>query len=380
VDTGEIDQNEGTLFRNPHWLRGLDAEPIEYLPDEIEPVVAVPYDVRQYRTVPDKIRWEIIDAPKPRGFHSYVRLFTHQLGWYRVVRRLIRQHRPDLLHLNTAFMGCFGGAMAAQRAGVPVVAHARGFVYWSRLARKVVRFFDYHIAVSRAVAENLLSRGVSPERCKVIYNPIVPPCELPGKRVLGDVPRLGMLGMLQEWKGQHVFVEALSLLKRRGMVFHASIAGTEPFGARGYEQRLRQMVRDFGLEEMVSFVGFVSKPYDYLTQLDVAVHASIEPEPLGRVVVEAMLVGTAVVATNGGGIPELVEHEKTGLLVPMGNPNAMAHAIGRLLQDEELRQRLAQAAQQRAREMFDPAKHAREVMGVYVKLLKGKKYGTTWLS
>jgi len=66
--------------------------------------------------------------------------------------------------------------------------------------------------------------------------------------------------------------------------------------------------------------------------------------------------------------------------VPMGNPNAMAHAIGRLLQDEELRQRLAQAAQQRAREMFDPAKHAREVMRVYVKLLKGKKYGTTWLS
>jgi glycosyltransferase involved in cell wall biosynthesis len=174
-----------------------------------------------------------------------------------------------------------------------------------------------------------------------------------------------MLGMLQEWKGQHVFVEALSWLKRRGMVFHASIAGTEPFGARGYEQRLRQMVRDFGLDDTVSFVGFVSKPHDYLAQLDVAVHASIEPEPLGRVVVEAMLVGTAVVATDGGGIPEFVEHEKTGLLVPMGDANAMAHAIGRLLQDEELRQRLAQAAQPRAREMFDPAKHAREVQRVY---------------
>jgi glycosyltransferase involved in cell wall biosynthesis len=340
-------------------------ELIEYLPEEVAPVVAVPYDVRQYRTVPEKIRWEIIVAPQPRGFHGYIRLFTHQLGWYRVVRRLIRQHRPDLLHLNTAFMGCFGGAMAAQRAGVPVVAHARGFVYSRRLAKRVVRYFDYHIAISRAVAENLLYHGVSPERCEVIYNPIVPPCELPGKRVLGDVPRLGMLAMLQEWKGQHVFVEAVSLLKRRGMVFHASIAGTEPFGARGYEQRLRQMVRDFGLDDTVSFVGFVSKPHDYLAQLDVAVHASIEPEPLGRVVVEAMLVGTAVVATDGGGIPEFVEHEKTGLLVPMGDANAMAHAIGRLLQDEELRQRLAQAAQPRAREMFDPAKHAREVQRVY---------------
>jgi len=64
-----------------------------------------------------------------------------------------------------------------------------------------------------------------------------------------------------------------------------------------------------------------------------------------------------------------VEHEKTGLLVPMGNPNAMAHAIGRLLQDGELRRRLATAAQRRAREMFDPAKHAREVQRVYRKIV-----------
>jgi glycosyltransferase involved in cell wall biosynthesis len=344
-------------------------ELMEYLPDEFEPVVAVPYDVRQYRTVPDKIRWEIIDAPKPRGFHGYVRLLTHQLGWYRVVRQLMRQHRPDLVHLNNVFLGCFGGAIAAQRAGVPVVAHARGFVYSRRLAKRVVQYFDYHIAISRAVGENLLYHGVAPERCEVIYDPIVPPCELPVKRVLGNVPMLGMIGMLQEWKGQHVFVKALSLLKQRGLNFHASIAGTEPFGARGYEQRLRQMVRDFGLDDTVSFVGFVSKPYDYLAQLDVAVHASIEPEPLGRVVVEAMLVGTAVVATNGGGIPEFVEHEQTGLLVPMGDAVGMAQAIGRLLQDGELRQRLATAAQQRAREMFDPAKHAREVERVYQKLV-----------
>ena len=343
-------------------------ELIEYLPDEIEPVVAVPYDVGRYRQVPEKIRWEIIDAPKPKGFHGYVRLFTHQLGWYRVVRQLIRQHRPDLLHLNNVFFGCFGGAMAAQGAGVPVVAHARGFVSSRRLAKRVVRYFDYHIAISRAVSENLLAHGVAPNRCGVIYDPIVPPCELAGKRVLEEVPRIGMIGMLQEWKGQHVFVEALNLLKRRGMVFHASIAGTEPFGARGYEQRLRQMVKDFGLEEMLSFKGFVSKPYDYLAQLDVAVHASIEPEPLGRVVVEAMLVGTAVVAADGGGIPEFVEHEQTGLLVPMGDAGSMAQAIARLVRDPELRQRLAHAAQRRAREMFDPAKHASKVVRVYQKL------------
>lgn len=185
------------------------------------------------------------------------------------------------------------------------------------------------------------------------------------------IPRVGMLGMLQEWKGQHVFVEALSLLRRQGVDFRASIAGSEPFGARGYEQRLRQMVEDLDLGERVSLVGFVRDPYEYLSGLDVAVHAFIEPEPLGRVVVEAMLVGAAVVATDGGGVPEFVEHENTGLLVPMQDASAMAQAIGRLLQDGELRRRLASAAQQRAREMFDPARHALDVGMVYRKLMSG---------
>jgi len=99
------------------------------------------------------------------------------------------------------------------------------------------------------------------------------------------------------------------------------------------------------------------------------VHASVEPEPLGRVAIEAMLVGTVVVATDGGGIPEFVKHEQTGLLVPMGDAQAMADAIERLLTDEPLRRRLAEAGRTLAREMFDPQKHAREVMGVYRKVL-----------
>ncbi len=73
---------------------------IAYLPAEVETVVAVPYDPRQYRQVPERVQLEIIRAPQPRGFHGYIRLLTHQLGWYRVVTQLIRKHQPDLLHLN----------------------------------------------------------------------------------------------------------------------------------------------------------------------------------------------------------------------------------------------------------------------------------------
>lgn len=68
-------------------------------------------------------------------------------------------------------------------------------------------------------------------------------------------------------------------------------------------------------------------------------------------------------------MPDLVKHEETGLLVPMGDAQAMADAIERLLTDEPLRLRLAEAGRTLAREMFDPVKHAREVMGVYQKML-----------
>ncbi|MGC8783088.1 MAG: hypothetical protein ACP5RN_01680, partial [Armatimonadota bacterium] len=86
-------------------------ELIIYLPPEVQAVVAVPYDLRRYRQVPERVRLDIIRAPQPWGFHGYIRLFTHQLGWYRVVTQLIRKHQPDLVHLNSLFFDCFGGAI-----------------------------------------------------------------------------------------------------------------------------------------------------------------------------------------------------------------------------------------------------------------------------
>lgn len=344
-------------------------ELIEYLPPEVETVVAVPYEPRQYRGVPERIELEFVQSPRLRGFHGYVRLLTQQFGWYRVVKRLLRAHRPDLLHLNNLFFGCFGGAIAAKQRGIAVISHARGFLVSRHLARRVIRFIDHHIAVSRAVARHLIEHGAPDEKVGVIYDPIISPDDLVPVREPDGIVRIGMLGMLQRWKGQHVFVEALHHLAVRQVGFRAFIAGTEPFGARGYEQLLRDMVQRYGLENNLQFLGFVANPFEFLRRMDIVVHASIEPEPLARVAPEAMLSGAAVIATNGGGMPDLVEHERTGLLVPMGDAEAMADAIERLLRNKDLRQRLAEAGRQRAREMFDPHKHAREVMGVYGKVL-----------
>lgn len=343
-------------------------ELIEYLPPEVETIVAVPYDPRKYRRVPEKVRVEIIQPPRARGGHGYIRLFTQQMGWYRVVNALLRRYRPDVVHFNNHFMGVFGGAIAARQRGAATVSHTRTFTVSRRLGRRVNRFYDAHLAISRAVAYNLREQGVPDDRCHLVYDPVVAP-ENVRRGSVSRIPQVGILGMLQPWKGQHVFLHAVHRLHQKGMNFRAVVAGEEPFGPAGYKQQLQQVAQEYGITSLVEFSGFVKDPYSLLASWDIAVHASVEPEPLGRVAIEAMLMGTPVVATDGGGIPEFVEHERTGLLVPMGDAEAMAEAIGRLLCDADLRQRLAEAGRQRAREMFDPHRHAREVMRVYEKVL-----------
>lgn len=345
-------------------------ELIEYLPPEVETVVAVPYDPRQYRRVPDRVQLELIQPPQARGFHGYIRLLTQQIGWYRVVRALLCRYRPDVVHFNNHFIGVFGGAIAAQREKVATVSHVRTFTISRHLGRRVNRLYDAHLAISRAVACNLKDQGVPDDKCYVIYDPVVPPDNIHKDESPSRCPKVGILGMLQPWKGQHVFLQGVHLLHERGVCFHAVVAGEEPFGSKGYKTYLQRLIQDYGISSVVNLCGFVADPYPLLADWDVAVHASIEPEPLGRVAIEAMLVGTPVVATDGGGIPEFVEHERTGLLVPMGDAEAMGQAIERLLRDAGLRQRLAEAGRLRAREMFDPHKHAREVMRVYQKVLE----------
>ncbi len=343
-------------------------ELVTYLDKSIEPVIACSYDVEKYRPLPERVRLVRFHPPKAWGVHGYMRLLTHQVGWYRVVGGLLREVRPDLLHFNNVFFGTFGGAIVAKQRGLPVVAHARGFVQSRKLAHRVIHYFDHHITVSKAVADNLIAHGVPEQRVSVVYDPAVVPAI--GKSLTRSESPIcvGMAAMLQEWKGQHVFIDALHGLEKRGVEYRAIIAGSEPFGARGYEQRLRQMVADYGIAHKVEFTGFVSDPFSIYALLHVNVHASVEPEPLARAAIEAMLCGIATIATNGGGMPELVEDNVTGLLVPMGDAKAMADALERLIKDEVLRQRLAEAGQRRAREMFNPVKHAREVERVYGRL------------
>src|SRR5262249_61008547 len=122
-----------------------------------------------------------------------------------------------------------------------------------------------------------------------------------------------------------------------------------------YDQEVRQLVKQLGMEPVVEFTGFCADVQAVIAGLDLVVHASTIGEPFGQVIIEGMAAGKPIVATNGGGVPEIVEDGKTGLLVPMGNAPAMADAICAILADPERARSMGVRGRERVENHFTPA-------------------------
>ena len=163
---------------------------------------------------------------------------------------------------------------------------------------------------------------------------------------------VGVVGRLQPWKGQDRLLHAVALLRERGHKVHALVVGGDAFNlAPAYERSLVELVRDLALSKDVTFTGHVRDVEEYIQAMDLLVNASVG-EPFGIVLLEAMALGVPVVAVASGGPTEIVEHERTGLLVETGDPVELAGAIERLVEDEALRRRLGGAGRARFRDSF----------------------------
>ena len=189
----------------------------------------------------------------------------------------------------------------------------------------------------------------------------IPPIALRAKLMLPPAgPLVGIVGRLQRWKGMHVFLDAVAILRRARPDLHAVIVGgpheTEP----GYGDELRTQARVLGLGAAVTFAGFQSNATEWMQAMDVVVHAA-DDEPFGIVVIEAMALGKPVVAGSGGGPAEIVTHGRDGLLAPYGDAAALAAAIEQYLADPGFGARAGAAARARAQQFSDVA-YARNVV------------------
>jgi glycosyltransferase involved in cell wall biosynthesis len=298
----------------------------------------------------------------------------------RRLQELIESVHPDLVHLNDVVCVSRAGILAAKRRRVPAICHLRAMAWRNHLDRRISRSLRGYICISEAVQRYQRKLGGRTEPSWVVYNGLdlseyedtllraiarrgLDLSLAPEDRIVGCV------GRLVEWKGQHIFLQALGRLAPRYPRLRGLVVGAPESHSEAYAQELRDLTERLGLTERVIFTGFRQDVPRLLSGMDVMVHASTAPEPFGRVLIEAMAAGTTVVGTRAGAVPEIIEDQVTGLLVTPGDADAMAEAIAYALDHPQERDRWQRAARQAVSERFDVRRYVEGVERVYEALL-----------
>ena len=289
--------------------------------------------------------------------------------------RLIKQLNPDIVHAHDPHgvaMAALALSMSTQLAKPPLVAsrrvdfHLRG----SSLSRWKYRQVDCFICASEAIRRMLISDGVPEVRAVTVHEGIdlgrvaaAPPAKLHEDLWLPHhAPIVGNVAALVPHKGQRHLVEAAALVVRQVPDARFVIAGEGELRAA-----LEKQIKDHHLEKHVILAGFRPDVLSLHKAFDLFVMSSVT-EGLGTSLLDAMACGKAVVATEAGGIPEVVIDGTTGLLVPPRDHEAMARAIVTLLKDEGLRRRMGEAGLARARDHFSAERVVQETLRVYERV------------
>lgn len=267
------------------------------------------------------------------------------------LRRVVNSTAPDVVHVHgykAAVLGC----LAARARRLPVVRTVHGLpeerwgrvAAYSRLEEWACRLSDCATAF---VSWDLWRRAGSPPLSavrQVIWNGL----ELtrpPRVRQHDNLFKVGIVGRLSPVKGHDVALSAITRLARSTPV-HLFVIGEGPAG-----EDLRRQAADLDINNLVSFAGFQQDMDGWYARLDALMMPS-RHEGLPYALLEAMAEGLPVVASAVGGIAEAIEDGRNGLLVPPGQPDALADALLRLARDAALRHQLGQAAVATARERF----------------------------
>ena len=299
------------------------------------------------------------------------------LGSVRSLARILTERSVDVIHAHVArdYPVAALAASPGKRAALVITRHHSlplkgNLVYRRMLAR--ARIIAVSDSVRRTVIESL---GCAPSRVHRISNWIdlarhAAPRQRGAERQVFGITRrvaVALVGQITPLKGHEEFLKAAGRIVAERADVEFLIAGQDTEPGHPFETRLRREVREFGIEDFVRFLGQVEDLDGLLAAVDAVIVPSWN-EAFSLVTAEAMGAGRAVVASRAGALEELVEHERTGLLVPARDPESLAAAIVRLAEDPSLVEFLGQNAKVAA-ERFSRDHSIDSVVNVYKEAL-----------
>ncbi|HSF33533.1 MAG TPA: glycosyltransferase family 4 protein [Candidatus Tectomicrobia bacterium] len=249
------------------------------------------------------------------------------------LRRLMRREAVDLVHTHSSIDAWLAG-FAAKSLHLPVVRSRHVSILVKRRRNFVYNALcDRIISSGEAIREVLMTGGVDPDKIVAIpagvdvaqFHPAVSGTAVRQEFGIG-APVIGTVAMFRHSKGHHVLLQAVpEILRREPRAVFLWV------GDGVGRSRLQQQIIAAGLQERVYLTGFRDDVAACLAAMDVVVLPSIKSDGVPQVILQALALRKPVIASAVGGIPEVIQHRKTGTLVPPNDPQALAEAVGQVL-------------------------------------------------
>ncbi len=336
-------------------LNGLDRK-------RFNPIVLLPSS----GPLPDELKLmgiKVVFAPRPIiEAHSMIEI-PIALFWLNL---LVKKYRISLVHSNSKFSSRLP-ALYAGYSRKNAVLHWRDFSLWPDEKRYINKYQDRLVffAISNAVRDFLIENGIDPMHIRIIYDGAAPSfyqLPLPSSHTPHPL-KLAITGRIDNWKGHEYLIEALGMLKDLPvelLVFGEFHKVNDP----GYLDKLKGRIDSLGIADRVKFLGFQKDPAGSLAGVDVVCVPSLF-EPFGMVAVEAMAAGRPVIASNTGGLKDIIVDGLTGFLIEPKDPRIIAEKINLLYTDPGLREKMGKAGRERARSNFSITEQIRNIEEIY---------------
>ncbi|HHP7230957.1 MAG TPA: glycosyltransferase family 4 protein [Xenococcaceae cyanobacterium] len=285
---------------------------------------------------------------------------------WKIAGQITQEAKNSDLILANSQKAFIGAALATLRGSPPVIWYLHDILtadHFSRLNRQVAvilanQFATRVLVNSEATGKAFVAAGGKAELVRVVYNgfhsepfdqvSVAAAQQIRTQLKIDDAPLIGLFSRLSPWKGQHILLSAVKDLPQ----VHVMLVGDALFGEQEYVASLKSLAATPELQGRVHWLGFRNDIPTLMKACDMIVHTSTEPEPFGRVIVEAQLAQRPIIATAAGGALELVESEKTGLLFSPEDAQTLKTQIERLINDRPWATLLAQQGYESAKTNF----------------------------
>ncbi len=352
---------------------------------KFNPIVCMPYEEGPLKVKLREVGIEIIEMPVLKLTRSMLRSlgFVGFFKEYLKARRIFEQHLKGraVMVIQSNTLATLFGAIYCRNKPIPHIIHIHEIVdrpwfvkYFFGWVLK--RYSDYVVYNSEATSAfyNKWFRSLK-KKSRLIYNgidrerPFLNSAERKSIRQglfkIGDEVAIGLLGRFNRLKGHHVLLKAYKEIKNSIPKSKLILIGSPPEGQEHFREFIELKIQELGLNNDVVLIPFQTDVFAVIDSIDLMVVPSTEPESFGIIAVEAMLSEKAVIASDIGGLSNIINHMKDGLLVNPSEPLELAKAIKTLIDDPELKRKLEIQSRLSATSKFSSAKMIRKFNELY---------------